>query len=223
MKEVAVFAAASESFSQKNINCSIAESIERFRPVLEAAKSDGIKVRGYVMKVQKTLTAKSYISCIFADPEKKPTDPAEVARVSKILYDLGCYEVSLGDTTGVGTPILTENVIAAVSQVVPIQNIAVHFHDTYGQAIANITTAVLVNSVLLLNLMPTRMEFLLSTPAWLAWADALTRLEQREMWLPKMSCTCSMVMSLKSSSDRSRFRSRNWRGFRQASSGRTIY
>eukprot|EP01126_Amoeba_proteus_P017103 TRINITY_DN1809_c0_g1_i12.p1 TRINITY_DN1809_c0_g1~~TRINITY_DN1809_c0_g1_i12.p1 ORF type:complete len:248 (-),score=51.19 TRINITY_DN1809_c0_g1_i12:199-942(-) len=128
MKEVAVFAAASESFSKKNINCSIAESIERFQPIMERAKLDGVKVRGY-------------ISCIFADPDGIPTDPNEVARVSKILLDAGCYEISLGDTTGVGTPGHCERLMNVLLANASPQSFAVHFHNTYGQALANIVVA----------------------------------------------------------------------------------
>jgi len=128
MKEVAVFAAASEQFSQKNINCSIAESIERFIPIMEQAKKDQVLVRGY-------------ISCVFADPWGGKTDPSKVAEVSKKLYDLGCYEISLGDTIGVGTPKDTYHLIEAVQRVVPTSSIAVHFHNTYGQALANILAA----------------------------------------------------------------------------------
>ncbi|AUD78647.1 hydroxymethylglutaryl-CoA lyase [Kangiella profundi] len=124
-KEVAVFAAASESFSQKNINCSIAESIERFKPVIEAAKEQGIKVRGYV-------------SCVLGCPFEGDIAPEKVAEVAKALYDLGCYEISLGDTIGVGTPNKARAMIAAVAEHVPTNKLACHFHDTYGQALANI-------------------------------------------------------------------------------------
>ncbi|ACV26474.1 hydroxymethylglutaryl-CoA lyase [Kangiella koreensis] len=124
-KEVAVFAAASESFSQKNINCSIAESIERFKPVIEAAKAQGVKVRGYV-------------SCVLGCPFEGNIAPEKVAEVAKALYDLGCYEVSLGDTIGVGTPNKARAMIAAVAEYVPTSKLACHFHDTYGQALANI-------------------------------------------------------------------------------------
>jgi len=124
-KEVAVFAAASESFSQKNINCSIAESIERFKPVIEAAKEHGVKVRGYV-------------SCVLGCPFEGDIAPEKVAEVAKALYDLGCYEISLGDTIGVGTPNKARAMIAAVAEHVPTNKLACHFHDTYGQALANI-------------------------------------------------------------------------------------
>ena len=123
--EVAIFGAASESFSKKNINCSIAESLERFRPVTEAAAKAGVKVRGYV-------------SCVLACPYEGEIAPAKVAEVSRALFDMGCYEVSLGDTIGAGTPLRTRAMIEAVSRVVPIDKLAGHYHDTYGQALANI-------------------------------------------------------------------------------------
>ncbi|MBB1380952.1 hydroxymethylglutaryl-CoA lyase [Shewanella sp. SR41-2] len=123
--EVAIFGAASESFSQKNINCSIDESIERFIPLMEAAKQHGIAVRGYV-------------SCVLGCPYEGDIDVREVARVSEILYQMGCYEISLGDTIGVGTPNKARQMVEAVAKVVPIDKLALHFHDTYGQALANI-------------------------------------------------------------------------------------
>jgi len=123
--EIAVFGAASESFSQKNINCSIAESLERFRPVVEAALANGIRVRGYV-------------SCVLGCPYEGEIAPAAVARVAKALADMGCYEISLGDTIGTGTPLKAPAMIRAVAEVVPIERLAVHFHDTWGQALANI-------------------------------------------------------------------------------------
>ena len=126
--EIAVFAAASESFSQKNINCSIAESIEQFRPVAEAAKRDRRRVRGYV-------------SCVLGCPYEGEIAPAKVAEVSKALLDLGCEEISLGDTIGVGTPGKAQAMIEAVAARVPRERLAVHFHDTYGQALANILAA----------------------------------------------------------------------------------
>lgn len=127
-REVAVFAAASESFSQKNINCSIAESIERFVPVLRAAKDHGVKVRGYV-------------SCVLGCPYEGDIAPAQVAEVAERLLDLGCYEISLGDTIGVGTPTATMRLIDEVSKRVPLPQLAGHFHNTYGMAIANIFAA----------------------------------------------------------------------------------
>lgn len=126
--EVAVFAAASELFSQKNINCSIDESIDRFVPVMEAAKADGIRVRGYV-------------SCVAGCPYEGDIAPAKVAGVSKSLLDLGCYEISLGDTIGVGNPASISAMLQAVSEFVPVTQQAVHLHDTYGQALANLYAA----------------------------------------------------------------------------------
>ncbi|MGS0682383.1 hydroxymethylglutaryl-CoA lyase [Shewanella sp. 125m-7] len=123
--EVAIFGAASESFSQRNINCSIAESIERFMPVMALAKAKNIPVRGYV-------------SCTLGCPYEGEIAVSEVARVSELLYKMGCYEISLGDTIGVGTPLNARRMVEAVAQVVPVEKLALHFHDTYGQALANI-------------------------------------------------------------------------------------
>ncbi|WP_345886938.1 hydroxymethylglutaryl-CoA lyase [Shewanella algae] len=123
--EVAVFAAASEGFSQKNINCSIEESIARFEPLLSRAKEQGIRVRGYV-------------SCVLGCPYDGEIAPAEVARVADILHQLGCYEISLGDTIGVGTPLKARKMVETVAVRVPVERLALHFHDTYGQALANI-------------------------------------------------------------------------------------
>ena len=123
--EVAVFAAASEAFSQKNINCSISESIERFVPVIESAREHGVAVRGYVSTV---------VGC----PYQGDVPPEKVAEVSKALFDLGCYEISLGDTIGVGTPLKVQTMLAEVSKAVPMDKLAGHFHNTYGMAIANI-------------------------------------------------------------------------------------
>ncbi len=123
--EVAVFGAASEAFSKKNINCSIAESLERFRPVVEKAKQDKIKVRGYV-------------SCVVACPYEGEVSPQRTAEVAGALYDMGCYEVSLGDTIGAGTPGKTQAMIEACAKRVPVGKLAGHYHDTYGQALANI-------------------------------------------------------------------------------------
>lgn len=125
VKEVAIFGAASEAFSQKNINCSITESLERFKPIMERAKTDGVKVRGYV-------------SCVLGCPYEGEIDVQKVVEVAATLYEMGCYEVSLGDTIGVGTPEKAKLMLAAVAQAVPIEKLAVHFHDTYGQALANI-------------------------------------------------------------------------------------
>jgi len=127
-KEVAIFGAASESFSKKNINCSIEESLKRFEPVLNSAKQSGVKVRGYV-------------SCVVGCPYEGRIEPKEVARVAKIMYDMGCYEISLGDTIGVGTPGTIKDMLEEVVKVVPLDRLAVHCHDTYGQALANILTA----------------------------------------------------------------------------------
>ena len=122
---VSVFAAASEGFSRANINCSIAESIERFKPVLARAKTDGVKVRGY-------------ISCVLGCPFDGEIKPKAVADVAKTLWDLGCYEISLGDTIGVGTPTKAREMLRAVGAHVPPTSLAMHFHDTYGQALVNL-------------------------------------------------------------------------------------
>jgi hydroxymethylglutaryl-CoA lyase len=122
---IAVFASASEGFSRANINCSVAESIERFKPVIACAQSDGIKVRGYV-------------SCVLGCPYDGEVKPQAVVDVSKVLWDLGCYEVSLGDTIGVGTPTKARQLLRAVAGSVPLAKLAMHFHDTYGQALANL-------------------------------------------------------------------------------------
>lgn len=123
--EVAVFAAASESFSRKNINCSIAESLERFLPIMAAAQQQGIKVRGYV-------------SCVLGCPYEGAVAPAAVAQVAAQLLQMGCYEISLGDTIGVGTPEHARRMLLTVAEQVPLAQLAVHFHDTYGQALANL-------------------------------------------------------------------------------------
>ena len=125
VEEVAVFGAASEAFSQKNINCTVAESLARFEPVLERAQQAGVRVRGYV-------------SCVLGCPYEGEIAPAKVAEVSKALYDMGCYEVSLGDTIGTGTPLKAKRMIEAVSRDIPMDKLAAHFHDTYGQALANL-------------------------------------------------------------------------------------
>ncbi len=124
-REIAIFAAASETFSQKNINCSIAESFERFTPVAERALSAGIRVRGYV-------------SCVLGCPYEGRVPLDKVAGVAARLLGLGCYEISLGDTIGAGTPRAARTMLTAVSERVPLSQLAVHFHDTYGQAVANI-------------------------------------------------------------------------------------
>ncbi len=123
--EIAVFTAASEAFNRKNINASIDESIERFTPVMERAKADGVAVRGYV-------------STVLGCPYQGDVPVADVVRVAKCLHDLGCYEISLGDTIGIGTPMKARTMLNAVAKEVPIDALAVHFHDTRGQALANI-------------------------------------------------------------------------------------
>jgi hydroxymethylglutaryl-CoA lyase len=122
---IAVFASASEGFSRANINCTVAESIERFKPVVARAKADGIKVRGY-------------ISCVLGCPFDGEVKPQAVVDVARTLWELGCYEVSLGDTIGVGTPRKARHLLRAVAGSVPMANLAMHFHDTYGQALANL-------------------------------------------------------------------------------------
>jgi len=127
--EVAIFGAASEAFTQKNINCSIAESINRFTPVIAYAQAHSIPVRGYV-------------STVMGCPYSGNVPLKDVVNIAAQLYQLGCYEISLGDTIGVGSPTQTNALITAVSDVVPIANLAVHFHNTYGQALANVLTAI---------------------------------------------------------------------------------
>nr|WP_197980045.1 hydroxymethylglutaryl-CoA lyase [Pseudomonas coleopterorum] len=128
--EVAVFAAASESFSQRNINCSIAQSLQRFEPVLAAAVAQGIKVRGYV-------------SCVLGCPYEGDVAPERVRDVADAMLQMGCYELSLGDTLGIGTPGAARRLIDTVAQRVPRGQLAGHFHDTYGQAVANIYACLL--------------------------------------------------------------------------------
>ncbi len=123
--EIAVFGAASESFSQRNINCTIAESMERFRPVAAGALAAGVRVRGYV-------------SCVLGCPYEGEVDPGRVAEVSAALLEMGCYEISLGDTIGVGTPAKARAMVRRVAADVPAARLALHFHDTWGQAVANI-------------------------------------------------------------------------------------
>src|SRR3974390_525912 len=122
---VSVFAAASEGFSRANINSSLAESRERFKPVLARARADGVPVRGY-------------ISCVLGCPFDGEIKPRAVADVARKLWDLGCYEISLGDTIGVGTPLKARQMLRAVAEHVPVAKLAMHFHDTYGQALANL-------------------------------------------------------------------------------------
>lgn len=124
-REIAVFAAASESFSRRNINCSIADSLDRFAPVAAAAKQAGVPVRGY-------------ISCVLGCPYEGPVATTAVAEVAERLLALGCYEISLGDTIGIGTPAAAAALVDVVADTVPRDRLAVHFHDTYGQALANI-------------------------------------------------------------------------------------
>ena len=125
-KEIALFTAASESFTQKNINATINESFERFAPVIQSAKEHKMKIRGYV-------------SCVLGCPYEGDIDPKKVAKVSKRLLDAGAYEISLGDTIGVGTPEKTKTMLRCVLDAgVPKEKIALHMHDTYGQALANI-------------------------------------------------------------------------------------
>ncbi|MEH6589879.1 MAG: hydroxymethylglutaryl-CoA lyase [Halioglobus sp.] len=126
--EVAVFVAASEAFSQKNTNCSIDESLERVRETVEQARAEGVRVRGYV-------------SCVVGCPYEGDIEADKVAQVAKALLDLGCYEISLGDTIGVGTPASIRHMLSAVARQIPVEQLAVHLHDTYAQALANIYAA----------------------------------------------------------------------------------
>ena len=130
VKEVAVFAAASEAFSQRNINCSISESLERFVPIMDAARQHGVSVRGYV-------------SCVLGCPYEGDVAPEQVALVARELYAMGCYEVSLGDTIGTGTAGATRRMFEVVGAQVPRDKLAGHFHDTYGQAMANVYASLL--------------------------------------------------------------------------------
>lgn len=130
VEEVAVFAAASEAFSQKNINCSIADSLARFVPLMEAAKATNVRVRGYV-------------SCVLGCPYDGEIAPEQVASVARELYAMGCYEVSLGDTIGTGTAGKTRSMLEVVARDIPRDRLAGHFHDTYGQALANIYASLL--------------------------------------------------------------------------------
>ncbi|MBF0304138.1 MAG: hydroxymethylglutaryl-CoA lyase [Alphaproteobacteria bacterium] len=124
-REIAVFGAASESFSQRNINCSIAESLDRFAPVVAEARAKGLVVRGYV-------------SCVLGCPYEGRVAPEAVALVAARLFEMGCAEVSLGDTIGAGTPLAAQAMVEAVAAKVPVERLAAHFHDTYGQALANL-------------------------------------------------------------------------------------
>jgi isopropylmalate/homocitrate/citramalate synthase len=127
-RDIAIFAAASETFSRRNINCSISESLERFRPVAARAHEIGLRLRGYV-------------SCVLGCPYEGEIAPAAVANVAVALHELGCSEISLGDTIGTGTPLKAKALIEAVARDIPVDRLAVHFHDTYGQALANILAA----------------------------------------------------------------------------------
>lgn len=124
-KEITVFGSASETFSQKNINCSISESLKRFSQIIEQAKKHQLKIRGYV-------------SCVLGCPYEGDVQPSAVIEVARALYDMGCYEISLGDTISSGTPLKAANLIQEVTKKIPREHLAVHFHDTYGQALANI-------------------------------------------------------------------------------------
>ncbi|MFP5424518.1 MAG: hydroxymethylglutaryl-CoA lyase [Gammaproteobacteria bacterium] len=130
VKEVAVFAAASQAFSQRNINCSISASLQRFEPIMDAARSHGVRVRGYV-------------SCVLGCPYEGKVSAEQVAPVAKALHDMGCYEVSLGDTIGTGTAGDTRRLFEVVAAQVPREQLAGHFHDTYGQALANVYASLL--------------------------------------------------------------------------------
>ncbi len=123
--EIAVFTAASEAFNQRNINCTIEQSLRRFAPVLKRARDDGVRVRGYV-------------STVLGCPYQGKVPVSDVVRVAEALFEAGCVEVSLGDTIGVGTPNQARTVVTAVAESIPVDQLAVHFHDTYGQALANI-------------------------------------------------------------------------------------
>ena len=125
---VAIFGAASETFSQRNINCSVAESLDRFTFIMEESASDHIRVRGYV-------------STVIACPYEGPIKPQAVADMARKMLDMGCYEISLGDTIGTGTPADVSRLLDTVLKVIPVEKLAVHFHDTYGQALANILTS----------------------------------------------------------------------------------
>lgn len=130
VKEVAVFAAASEAFSQRNINCSISDSLKRFEPIMDAARNHGVRVRGYV-------------SCVLGCPYEGKVSAEQVAPVARALHEMGCYEVSLGDTIGTGTAGDTRRLFEVVSAHVPREQLAGHFHDTYGQALANVYASLL--------------------------------------------------------------------------------
>ena len=132
MKEIAVFVSASDGFSVKNVNCSTEESIRRIKEVIEVAKKHNLKIRGYV-------------SCIVGCPYDGHVKPSSVAKVTESLLELGCYEISLGDTIGVGTKKSINEMLKAVLNIAKADNLAIHCHDTYGQALVNIFTALEVN------------------------------------------------------------------------------
>ena len=160
--EVAIFASASEGFSRANLNCSISESIERFRPVMDAAKADNMQVRGYVSMVT---------DC----PFEGKIAPSSVASVVAQLRDLGCHEVSLGDTVGRGVPETIDRMLAAVLEELPAARLAGHYHDTGGRAVENVEVSLGGAGCGSL------------TPRWGAWAGAPMRRGQRAMWRPKRS------------------------------------
>jgi hydroxymethylglutaryl-CoA lyase len=197
-KVIAVFASASEGFSRANINCSVAESIARFRPVVVRAGADGIKVRGY-------------ISCVLGCPFDGEVKPQAVVDVAKALWDLGCYEVSLGDTIGVGTPLKARHLLRAVAGTVPIEKLAMHFHDTYGQALAkllNLCDGLLGQGQKLLFLITTNEEVQNLHPAIVRHGRCLSNLEFPEFsdseareWLESHGHTSSTSSKKRTLSD----------------------
>ena len=170
-KDVSIFTAASETFNQKNINCSIAESIERFKPVMALAAEHKIRVRGYISTV---------IGC----PYEGSIKPEVVAHIARQLAKLGCYEISLGDTIGVGTPVKAQRMLRGVAAEVPMQKLAVHFHDTYGQALANIHAC--------LELGVSVVDSSVSGLGGCPYAKGATA-----TWPPRMCCSCSPAWALK--------------------------
>lgn len=155
--EVAIFTAASESFTHKNINCSIQESLDRFKPVVSMAAAKGIPVRGYV-------------SCIAQCPYEGKIQPSQVAIVTEALFKMGCHEVSLGDTIGVATPGAIESVLKAVLAIAPVSQLAIHCHDTYGQALANILQSIHVFEADLDGHSNSRCQY-----RWSGWMSLCTR------------------------------------------------
>lgn len=164
VREIAVFTAASETFNEKNINCSIAESLERFRPVMALAANHDVRVRGYISTA---------IGC----PYEGPIAPEAVARVAAELAALGCYEISLGDTIGVGTPAKAQRMLAAAAAGVPMEKLAIHFHDTYGQALANIHACL-------------EMGVSVVDASTSGLGGAPMHRAPPETWLPRMYCSC---------------------------------